>query len=194
MGATSFMVTQSGETLQQAYRQAVENALYFNGHDDYNGTISTTSGVKEFKWTKSKEFPTVESYADHLIMNRSVEKWGSAGAILIKSENKTVENFETKVVKVEKITPTKKAKTWESVYVVKVKNGEVISRHKSKTDAIKKATEQVKKHSLEVIIEQQKVLKQGTNIELTLKPVTKTEKKKEKKTVNTYLLFGWAAC
>jgi Tfp pilus assembly protein PilW len=127
-------------------------------------------------------------------MNGTIQKWGSAGAILIKSEKKDIEKIETKVVKVEKVIPTKKAKTWESVYIVKLKDGTVISTYKSKTDATKKATEEVKKRGVEIVIEQQKVLKQGSAIELTLKPQIKQEKKKEKKTVNTYLMFGWAAC
>jgi hypothetical protein len=194
MGATSFMFTIDGDNVRQAYSNAVEDALHYHGHDNYNGTISTTRGVREFTWTKSKQFPTPQDYADHLMMNGTIQKWGSAGCILIKSEKKDVEKIETKVVKVEKIAPTKKEKTWWTIYVVKLKDGTVISNHQSKTDATKRATEEVKKRGVEIVIEQQKALKQGSPIELTLKPQIKQEKKKEKKTVNTYLMFGWAAC
>jgi hypothetical protein len=47
MGATNFesIVRGDGLTMEEAYRQAVEQAHYDYGHDPYNGTISTTSGV-----------------------------------------------------------------------------------------------------------------------------------------------------
>jgi hypothetical protein len=193
MGATSFMQTQKGLDLKQAYRDAVENALHFYGHDSYNGTISTTSGVREFSYTKSKQFPTPQSYADHLIETNAVSKWGVAGAILLREEKVDVEELIESVKKVEKIAPAKKAKTWESIYVVKLKDGTVIATNKSKTDATKRATDEVKKRKVEVLIEQQKVLKVGSPIELTLKPIVERKKSKKKENVKTYLLFGWAA-
>ena len=47
MGATDFATTAYGKTAADAYRSACEDALHENGHDPYNGTISTTSGFVE---------------------------------------------------------------------------------------------------------------------------------------------------
>ena len=47
MGATDFTTTATGRNAQEAYRAACEEATYEHGHDPYNGTISTTSGVRE---------------------------------------------------------------------------------------------------------------------------------------------------
>jgi len=45
MGAQTFICSASGNSIQDAYKNAVENAIYSYGHEPYNGTISTTEGV-----------------------------------------------------------------------------------------------------------------------------------------------------
>ena len=45
MGASTFQCLASGDSLQDAYQNAVQSALYSHGHESYNGTISTTEGV-----------------------------------------------------------------------------------------------------------------------------------------------------
>ena len=45
MGASNITTTASGKTMDEAYRNAVEDALYDYGHSSYNGSISTTNGV-----------------------------------------------------------------------------------------------------------------------------------------------------
>lgn len=46
MGACDFSTYGSGKTLDEAYKNAVDAALYEHGHDSYNGTISTTDSVR----------------------------------------------------------------------------------------------------------------------------------------------------
>ena len=45
MGASTFQCLASGDSLQDAYQNAVQSAVYSHGHEPYNGTISTTEGV-----------------------------------------------------------------------------------------------------------------------------------------------------
>jgi hypothetical protein len=52
MGAHNFYTVSHGSTINEAYRSAVDTAHYEYGHDAYNGTISTTSGVVD----KTSEF------------------------------------------------------------------------------------------------------------------------------------------
>ena len=40
--------------MREAYRNACEEAEYENGHDGYNGTISTTSGFKDMTMVAPK--------------------------------------------------------------------------------------------------------------------------------------------
>ena len=44
MGATSFSTVMRGDTLDEAYRKATEDARYWNGHGGYTGTIAEKSG------------------------------------------------------------------------------------------------------------------------------------------------------
>ncbi len=67
MGACDFTLIKHGKTLQDAFDNAVEDALHEHGHDAYNGTISTTSlhgidnnapryGTKAFDKYLNKQF------------------------------------------------------------------------------------------------------------------------------------------
>jgi hypothetical protein len=49
MGAHSFTTVEFGRDIRDAYRRACDRAEYDFGHDPYNGTISTTRGVREFE-------------------------------------------------------------------------------------------------------------------------------------------------
>lgn len=46
MGACNFSVTTYGKTVDEAYETAVKNSIKYRGDDPYNGTISTTTGVR----------------------------------------------------------------------------------------------------------------------------------------------------
>ena len=48
MGATSFSTIMRGDTLDEAYRRATEDAYYWHGHDGYTGTIAEKSGCLLF--------------------------------------------------------------------------------------------------------------------------------------------------
>jgi hypothetical protein len=45
MGAVNIECELDGKSLEDAYKKAVDYALYEYGHNTYNGTISTTDGV-----------------------------------------------------------------------------------------------------------------------------------------------------
>lgn len=89
MGATDFHVTAFGKDVHEAYRSAVDDALYEHGHDPYNGTISTTSGVHLFKKGDHPRYGTkafskwVEKMIDGEGRKYGVEKWECAGAVEI---------------------------------------------------------------------------------------------------------------
>lgn len=70
MGSHSFLTSARGNTADQAYRAAVEQAQYDYGHDPYNGTISTTSG-----WFMAPgRVRTVDDLEDWAL--DETEKWG----------------------------------------------------------------------------------------------------------------------
>lgn len=100
MGATNFDTIVRGDdlTMQDAYDQARDQALYDRGHDPYNGTISTTSGVMLAPDLPKGSTPiTVEEAQAHLGVttgdgeywwdrDEQPQKWESAWAIPLAAE------------------------------------------------------------------------------------------------------------
>ena len=85
MGATNFAITKVTKTPREAYKKAVEGALYEHGHDGYNGTISTTDSYYFFnehpRWG-TKKFDDWENK----ILSREhgpIQKWGACGCVEI---------------------------------------------------------------------------------------------------------------
>lgn len=49
MGASDFEMTVGGKTADEAFENAVKDAVYWHGHAGYSGTIAEKDGYKEFK-------------------------------------------------------------------------------------------------------------------------------------------------
>ncbi|MCS5623720.1 MAG: hypothetical protein NZ735_07170, partial [Candidatus Marinimicrobia bacterium] len=60
MGACDFSLIQIGKykTVREAYKDAVQDALYEDGHDPYNGTISTTDTLSHPYYGEVPRFNT----------------------------------------------------------------------------------------------------------------------------------------
>jgi len=74
MGACSFEVIYVAKTAQEAYNNAVEDAIFEDGHNPYNGTISTTDGfsmAKDAPRYGTKKFQEWESEKDEAMEKRS---------------------------------------------------------------------------------------------------------------------------
>lgn len=89
MGSTEFQhVLRGSLSMEDAYRHLVDEAYYEDGHDAYNGTISTTHGVQMAPGitTPITEEEASEMYEQMLDEGTNPfggwpEKWGAAWAI-----------------------------------------------------------------------------------------------------------------
>ena len=83
MGATTFYELSRGETPQEAFSAAKQEAQYMYSHCGYTGTIAEKNN---FTMATSKTLSEKEAYtlADSLINNQYCDKWGPAGCISIK--------------------------------------------------------------------------------------------------------------
>ena len=84
MGSHTFDNTYYGDvTADQAYKALVEEALYDEGHDPYNGTISTTEGFRVVQTT-----PVTLAEAERISNERieNLHKWGECEAIPLVAE------------------------------------------------------------------------------------------------------------
>ena len=92
MGGTTFFRDSSGETLQQAFQNSVENAKHRHGHGGYTGTIAEKNSVTEIPQSEVPEEMTAMEYAQQLIEegdSRIDSKWGPAGAIKLGDDPST---------------------------------------------------------------------------------------------------------
>jgi len=81
MGQTVFTARGVGDTIAEAFNNAVEYARYQYGHAGYTGTIAEKTS---FVIIPLPEGRSAESYAYELLDNsdeRINDKWGPAGAI-----------------------------------------------------------------------------------------------------------------
>lgn len=90
MGAHTFINNAIGKklTASDAYNELVADALHSDGHDAYNGTISTTSGFVMVDLPTGRR---ADVLIDHILSgksaaHRNIEKWGPAGCIEIKGK------------------------------------------------------------------------------------------------------------
>ncbi len=83
MGAQTFTVRESGESPEDAFSAAVEQAQYMYGHAGYTGTIAEKGSFTLIPESEVGDEDPME-FADELINNRDHrinDKWGPAGAI-----------------------------------------------------------------------------------------------------------------
>ena len=98
MGASTFQCIASGDSLQDAYQNAVQSAVYSHGHEPYNGTISTTDGVVDRSgfWMELMAYPgmtniiaerawAVEAYNHLAVLRRKTEKYGPCWGAKVES-------------------------------------------------------------------------------------------------------------
>lgn len=87
MGAHNFETTiYTSKTVDAAYQEAVDLALYENGHEPYNGTISTTEGVALSPLANGDGTPTPEDQIDWRAINKRLDhlnKWEHCEALPI---------------------------------------------------------------------------------------------------------------
>lgn len=89
MGAEQFWTKAYGKTAGAAFKSAVEEAQYENGHCGYTGTIAEKAEFVMIPFDPGSLDITPEEYAD-LLMEKSDEriydKWGPAGCMEVSSD------------------------------------------------------------------------------------------------------------
>lgn len=73
MGAHNFEHWQRGKTAEDAFRRAVDDALYEHGHNSYNGTISTNH---DFMMVPINEGEDAFEWMQRVWDDERIQKWG----------------------------------------------------------------------------------------------------------------------
>lgn len=135
MGASLIEVRGRGSSMIDAYKSAVEDAIYENGNDPYNGTISTTNGVTDVTKRFRSSGKSISEFVDHVYENDELQKWGNALGICLSEPVVNNNKIKTQV----KTMPQKGTRKWETRYLVQSYDGRVIGESEFQTDAIKLA-------------------------------------------------------
>ena len=182
MGATWFQTRHSGKTLQDAYKSACNEAEDEYGHQEgYNGTISTTHGVRDVteNYNKSK-FNSVEEY-----MRSQAEVLGKRDCHAICIQ-KPIENKNKTKSQVEHIV-TPGTKKWVLKYVVQ-RGDHHIGSWNTKGDAVKDARRYTEQNQVPTSIVMKKYLEKGDNLVAKI-----TYKKAPTERDGEWIFFGYAA-
>jgi hypothetical protein len=181
MGATIFRTSSRGTSVKEAYENAIEEAIFENGNDPYNGTISTTHGfrdvTKEYKDSKLSLSNFIENMYQRLSKRDCV-------AICVDEPKENKNKVKSKVDHI--VTPG--TKKWVLKYVVRKYNYDVLSTHVTKGDAVKAARTYTEKTKSETTIHMCKVLEKQSD-----KVAKVSYKKSTSEKDGRWIFIGWAA-
>ena len=181
MGATWFQIRNSGKTLQDAYKSACEMAEEEYGHQDgYNGTISTTDGVRDVTQDYKNSKKSLEQY-----INSQADKLNKRDCCAICIQEPVGNKNKTKSQVEHIVTPG--TKKWVLKYVVSGYDGE-ISSHDTKGAAVAAARTYTEKHLSSTVIHIEKRLEKSNAIVAKI-----TYKKSTTERDGRWIFFGWAA-
>ena len=181
MGASWFEITAYGNSLKEAYSNAVEDAEQESGHDSYNGTISTTHTIDDLtdQFRRSKK-----GFDDYVKMQQDkLHKRDCAGICIldpISNKNKTKSQVEHIV--------TPGTKKWVLQYTVETYDGNFLSAHATKGDAVKIARYHTEKTQQATKIKMRKVIEKADPLVARI-----TYKKAPTERDGEWIFFGYAA-
>lgn len=183
MGACSFTTSAYGKSISDAYNNAVDDATHEYGNDAYNGTISTTRGVKDVTAEYKRSGKSLSQYINDNIDN--FNKWGACGGICVQEPKTNKNKIKSQVEHI----VTKGTKKWVLKYAVECYNTDrIIGKYKTKGDAVKSARKYTEDTQNTTKIYMTKELEKGTS------DVAKVVyKRAENESKGKYVFFGWAA-
>ena len=182
MGACTFHFTQRGKTMQDAYRNACNEAEEEYGHQQgYNGTISTTSGYRDLTSEFKRSGKSLNDFVSQKLDTMSKR---DCAAITLEEGKANTNKVKSKVNHI----VTKGTKKWVLYYVVETRSGDEIGAKKTKGDAVKIARTHTEKTQERTYIKMEKRLEGVSSRVAEIEYKHSTTEKEGK-----YYFFGWAA-
>jgi hypothetical protein len=183
MGASWFQQVGYGKTLNDAYNSACEEAEVEYGHQEgYNGTISTTNGVRditeEYKRSKLDLEPFVRSKVE--ILNKR-----DCCSICLQEPVGNKNKVKSQVADI----VTKGTKKWVLKYTVSLqRNDSPLGSYDTKGEAVAKARAYTESTQQATEVYMEKTLEKVTPIVARI-----TYKKAPTERPGRWMFFGWAA-
>lgn len=184
MGASLITTTSRGASMKEAYRNAVEDAVYEHGNDSYNGTISTTSGFRDVTKEYRKSGKSLSEYRDWVYEEDVVQKWGNALGICTTEPVVNNNKIKTQVA----TTPQKGNRVWKTVYEVQLFDGSVIGSSEFQIDAINIGRKYTEEYKVKTYVH---ITKKLTNSSTLVSEIS--YKKADKEAPGSYYFIALAA-
>jgi hypothetical protein len=184
MGASLIEERGRGFSMNDAYKTAVEDAIYDHGNDSYNGTISTTNGVKDVTKQYRSSGKSIGDFAEYLYETDQLQKWGNALGVCLSEPVVNNNKVKTQV----NTTPQKGTRKWKTIYEATTSDGTVVSSSEFQIEAIKKAREYTEKTQQKTYVHITKKLENGNNLVSEI-----SYKKSDKEKVGLYHFIALAA-
>jgi hypothetical protein len=181
MGACSFTTSSYGKSMSEAYNNAVEDATHEYGNDAYNGTISTTRGVRDVTAEFKRSGLGINEFINKNI--EKCEKWGSAWGICTTEPKINKNKIKSSVEHIVE----KGTKKWVLKYVVYDYDNQIGS-YNTKGDAVKSARAYTERTQNRTTISMEKKLEKGNSQVARI-----TYKTSENESKGRYIFFGLAA-
>lgn len=181
MGASWFQQVGYGKTLQDAYNSACEEAELEYGHQEgYNGTISTTHGVRDI----TEEYKRSKLDLEQFVRSK-VEILNKRDCCSICLQEPVGNKNKTKSQVEHIFTPG--TKKWVLKYVVHSIDGP-IGTYNTKGDAVAAARVHTEKYLSSTTITINKILEKGSPLVAQI-----TYKRSTSERPGKWMFFGWAA-
>jgi hypothetical protein len=184
MGAQLIEVRSTGASMKEAYDNAVSDAIYEHGNDQYNGTISTSNGYIDKTNAYRASGMNLSDYADSLYEKGELRKWGSAVGICVSPAVVNTNKVKTAV----ETTPQKGNRVWKTIYEVQLIDGSIIGSSEFQIDAIKIGRKYTEEHKVKTYVHITKKLTNGSTLVSQI-----SYKKSDKERVGLYHFIALAA-
>lgn len=184
MGASLIELRSRGNSMKEAYHNAVEDAIFEHGNDSYNGTISTTSGFIDKTNEYHSSGKSLSEYADWLYHNNKIAKWGNAVGICTSKPVVNTNKIKTQVT----TTPQRGNRVWKTIYEVRLSDRSIVGSSEFQIDAIKIGRKYTEEHKVKTYVH---ITKQLTNSSTLISEIA--YKKSDKETVGSYYFIALAA-
>jgi len=171
MGTALGTITARGKSMNEAYREACQDAENEYGHKQgYSGHINCTYGIKRDMTREYNAAKNKNAFIDDLYYNIGS---GECYGVILEKPKSNINKVKSSV----EITPQKGTKQWETRYVVEVLGSRDIASEKTQGAAIKKAREHCEKTQDTCRIHLTKVLVKGvTHVATVRYKQSKTQK------------------
>jgi hypothetical protein len=185
MGSQSFQTYSRGNSANEAYSRAVDDANDEYGHQQgYSGAINASAGFRDVTSTFKSSGKSLNQYINERM--DLLTKHQGAECICVEEPKGNTNKIKTQV----EHTVEKGTKKWILLYCVyEAWSGSFVASFDKKGDAVARARQHTEKTQAETHVKMEKKIEKGTPLTAKI-----TYKKSTNEKEGKWVFYGWASC